>query len=253
VWGYRTNGGGIAVDTKAVATKVVSATTVNAAGAPDQPPSTGVALPPATTPAGPSTGTALPGGESTTPGAPAPCDAPDVDCAYPVEPVPTTVHLNKASLDTTMVYAQDGTIWLVPAFAFTGVDGGVYSVLAVQDGYIDLPAPAPGPEPLPAETVPAETVPAGSTPIATDPVLVTVVPVGPPVSAPDAPVAIDLATKVLQGLSESDAAAAAQTNGWELRVIERDGQPQVVTDDYRPNRIDVVVENGVVVAVKSIG
>jgi hypothetical protein len=41
--------------------------------------------------------------------------------------------------------------------------------------------------------------------------------------------------------------------GLVMRVVERDGEPLMVTEDYRTDRINVVVADGVVVAIDGIG
>ena len=41
--------------------------------------------------------------------------------------------------------------------------------------------------------------------------------------------------------------------GMVMRVVERDGEPLMVTEDYRTDRINVVVADGVVVAIDGIG
>ena len=48
------------------------------------------------------------------------------------------------------------------------------------------------------------------------------------------------------GLSETAAAERALTLNESFRVIERDGEPLPITEDYRPGRINAVVEAGVV-------
>jgi hypothetical protein len=74
----------------------------------------------------------------------APCEpGPAVDCA-PVDAQPVTVHLNTVKADLTMVWAADNTIWLLPAYSFGSADGGIYSVIAVEDAYIQQPDPAIG-------------------------------------------------------------------------------------------------------------
>lgn len=67
----------------------------------------------------------------------APCEpeAASADCA-PVEVEPFTVTLNSVKNDLTMVWAADNTIWLLPAYTFGSADGGMYSVIAVEDAYI---------------------------------------------------------------------------------------------------------------------
>lgn len=103
-------------------------------------------------------------------GAPAiaPC-GPAADCATPpIDAQPITVTLTSVKRDLTMVWAADNTIWLLPAYTFGSADGGLYTVNAVDDAYIQQPdtstpttdpgavtrpdtvAPAPPPEPQPA-------------------------------------------------------------------------------------------------------
>jgi hypothetical protein len=105
-------------------------------------------------------------------GAPAiaPCEpGPAVDCApIPIPTEPITVTLNKVEADMTTVWAADGTVWLLPAYTFHSADGGLWSVNAVEDAYLQqpvvlipdtvpavpavpglevpVPQPAPGPE-----------------------------------------------------------------------------------------------------------
>jgi hypothetical protein len=50
------------------------------------------------------------------------------------------------------------------------------------------------------------------------------------------------------GLSEAAAAALAEENNVPFRVVERDGEALMVTEDWRPGRINAVVENGIVVS-----
>ncbi len=66
-----------------------------------------------------------------------PCEpeAASADCA-PVDVEPYTVTLNSVKTDLTMVWAADNTIWLLPAYTFGSADGGMYSVIAVDDAYI---------------------------------------------------------------------------------------------------------------------
>jgi hypothetical protein len=73
----------------------------------------------------------------------APCEAgPATDCA-PVSNQPITVTLNSVKPDLTMVWAADNTVWLLPAYTFGSADGGQYSVIAVDDAYIQQPVAEP--------------------------------------------------------------------------------------------------------------
>lgn len=150
------------------------------------------------------------------PVAPPACD-PAADCvteSVPIEPI--TVHIDDAHLDLSMVWDVDGTVWLLPAYTFTSTDGGMYTVIAVDDQFVDLPEPTPIPDMA-------------------------------------APVDIDEATKVLVGVSESDAVAAGADLGWTVRVVTRDGETLAATDDYRTDRVNVSVTDGKVISVDSVG
>ncbi len=170
---------------------------------------------------------------------PVPCDGgAAVDCG-PIDMTPITVHLNSVKPDLTMIWDADNTVWLLPAYTYGTADGGMYTVLAVADEYIDIPVADPVPVPQPApDTIPTDTV--------------VVDPTGPTTPVDGTAVDVDTASKLLVGLSETDAEAAAIAQGWTLRVVERDGQGQSVTDDYRTDRVNVVITDGVVTAVQSI-
>ena len=66
------------------------------------------------------------------------------------------------------------------------------------------------------------------------------------------PEAIFDATAIV-GKSESEAAAAAEEEGCSVRVVERDGRALAVTEDFRPDRVNVVVEDGEVTEIVSLG
>ncbi len=51
------------------------------------------------------------------------------------------------------------------------------------------------------------------------------------------------------GLTEEEAGDLAEEEGLEHRVINRDGEALVVTMDFRPNRLNFWVEDGVVIEV----
>ncbi len=61
------------------------------------------------------------------------CDV-AVDCA-PVD-ASVTVTLTNAKPSLEQLWAQDGNIWLMPGYSFDSSDGGTYSVIAVEDIYI---------------------------------------------------------------------------------------------------------------------
>lgn len=109
------------------------------------------------------------------------CD-PAADCVPETyaAPEPITVHLTAATLGLTMVWAQDGTIWLLPAYTFTDADGGQYTVVAVDDAFVDLPDPTDTMpidtmliDTVPIDTLPADTMPADTMPVDTAAVTVS--------------------------------------------------------------------------------
>jgi hypothetical protein len=50
-----------------------------------------------------------------------------------------------------------------------------------------------------------------------------------------------------------DAKSLAERNDCRLRVVQRDGEKLVRTEDLRPNRINVTVESGYVTALTDVG
>ncbi|MGB8858174.1 MAG: hypothetical protein WCC60_02910 [Ilumatobacteraceae bacterium] len=172
---------------------------------------------------------------------------PGSECEIMPLPEPITVHLEDAALDLTMVWAQDGTIWLLPAYTFAATDQGVYTVVAVDDGFIDLPDPFPT-DVLPVETMPVASLPVDS--IAVDPLPVTPAPAPPTVGPAVDPAA---AAELLVGLTIEAATMVAAEQGWSLRVSTLDGVPQALTMDFSPSRVDVAVAGGTVVGIDTIG
>lgn len=55
------------------------------------------------------------------------------------------------------------------------------------------------------------------------------------------------------GKSESAATTAAEEQGCSIRVVERDGRALAVTEDFRPDRVNVAVEDETVTKVLSLG
>ena len=91
----------------------------------------------------------------------APCEPePATDCQARSTSSPVTVTLNSVKPDLTMVWAADNTIWLLPAYTFGSADGGLYTVIAVDDAFIQQPAAEPATtEPVPAGSDPSPAAP----------------------------------------------------------------------------------------------
>ena len=150
-------------------------------------------------------------------------------------PEPVTISLNSMKLDLTSVWSNDGTVYLVPAYTFGAADGSVYTIVSVDETYLDLPDPAPVDTtpvvtavPLPVDTG------AGSTGTVVMPT-------------------IEGAASALVGLTLEEATKVAEGYGWTVRVSTLDGQSQMVTLDFQTNRIDVAVTAGTVTGVDNIG
>jgi hypothetical protein len=113
---------------------------------------------------------------------PAVAAPPPVDTGAPVEPMPVetitpdtlppeTITIDPGTIDTTpivvtltdpapsleMMWADDGTIWLLPGYTFQSADGGTYGVLAVPDEFLEQAQP----EVLPADTIITDTIAGG--------------------------------------------------------------------------------------------
>ena len=70
----------------------------------------------------------------------------------PIDIEPITITLTNARPSLEQLWASDDTVWLLPGYAFDSPDGGLYSVLAVEDQYIEV---------TPAVEVPAPDTVAG--------------------------------------------------------------------------------------------
>ena len=186
-------------------------------------------------------------------GAPAiaPCEAgPATDCA-PISNDPVTVTLNSVKADLTMVWAADNTIWLLPAYTFGTADGGQYTVIAVDDAYIQQAAPEvattdvsgqdPGAAPSSNTAPPAGDSPDISCTKFEAPTEVTVPGIG-----------VDFGQRWI-GLCLSYAESEASFLGYSVRVVRQDGVDLPVTADFSDHRFNVAVKGDVVAEIISIG
>jgi hypothetical protein len=152
-------------------------------------------------------------------------------------PEPVTVTLTSVRLGTTQVWDADGTVWLLPAYVFSGTDTGDVTVIAVDEAYLDIPE-VPVPDVMP--------------PVSAPPALGTIPPDS--VLVDPMPEAVDpAAAAVLVGLGEDEAARVAESNGWTLRSARIDGVEQALTDDLQWNRINIAVDAGIVTEILFVG
>lgn len=139
--------------------------------------------------------------------------------------------------ELVMLYGVDGTVYLVPGYAFLAEpdDFGYrprYTVSAVPTEYVEAVAP------------PA--VEDGSTGEESGPG------VGGSASIPDESgggmdqeITTEQANTLL-GMSEAEATSTATANGWVVRVAARDGEQFALTMDYNWLRVNLTIDGGVV-------
>jgi hypothetical protein len=186
---------------------------------------------------------------------PAVCD-PAADCV-PADQEPIVVRLSNPRPSLEQLWAEDGTVWLLPGYAFDGDDAGTYTVIAVDAAYLagpEQPATAPAVDPVSTDTAPTpDTVAPDSKPTYdTKPTDDTTGPSDSTVDSPDTTTDVT-APDALIGLTLEEAAPVVAQAGFELRVVREDGVDLVVTEDFRENRLNVAVEDGIITELVSIG
>lgn len=174
-----------------------------------------------------------------------------------VEPTEVTVILVDVVADLWWVNDVDGNSWMLPAYRFVGDGGGWYTVPAVTDEYmIDEPTFVyEDPSPMPVEPIDdSGTSDVGGAEEDVSPELAVLL---APIDLADVdPYILEALQAIVDGamsISEEVFADNATLNGFEMRVVERDGEPLMVTEDYRSDRINVVVADGNVVSITGIG
>jgi hypothetical protein len=148
---------------------------------------------------------------------------------------PLIVTITGVEEELWMLWDADGTVWLVPGYAFTSDDGGRYSVPAIADEFLDIQEPVPAPEVVPVPL--PDTGSDGST----DPVVEEI-----------ADLPIDGGIAALVGMTEADAIALIEAQGWTSRISARDGEYFALTMDLRTDRVNLEIVDGVV-TVATIG
>jgi hypothetical protein len=183
---------------------------------------------------------------------PLPIDEIAVEEVPEMEPV--VVEIVDVREEWWMIYDVDGAAWLVPAYAFLDRDGGSYLVPAIPDEVVEVSEPVETTVPVdvtePVETTgPTETiVPEPTVPTQpTGPVEVT----EPGETTPE-PGLSEQDLQGLIGMTEAEAVEKLAGIGFELRVIEIDGEPLAATTDYREDRVNVALADGLIVSA-SIG
>ena len=153
------------------------------------------------------------------------------DEACPSEaPCTTTITFTSVRRTYTQLYDSSNIVWIVPAYEYSDASGGTWTAMALDDSYLEkavasigidsVPAPVePMPLPLPGDT--------GGGSIEPGPIFATSAPIG---------------------LSELEAIKVIESEGFTARVVARDGESLSGTKDYRLDRVNISIENGVVVS-----
>jgi len=146
--------------------------------------------------------------------------------SVPVEPETITVTIEGVEEELVYVWSEDGSVYLVPGYAFLATEDGYesrYLVSAMPDEYVQQ-AEVPG-------DVTTETAVPGDDGVATG------------VDVPKG------AEQDLIGLTEKAAIQAAESQGWAVRVVARDGEEFPITMDYSTARVNLTVVDDIVTEV----
>ena len=169
-----------------------------------------------------------------------------------IEPEPETVVVTFVDVAPSLeqVWAADGTVWLLPGYQFRTADEGWYSVLAVQDQFLQQSDGTEEPQVDPAQD------PSGTdsgTGVAGDPGSSASCGATMAVDAfePGALEADDV--QFLLGMCTKDAIGTAESLGFSVRVVREDGTDLAVTEDFVESRVNVAVVDGVVTEIVSVG
>lgn len=165
-----------------------------------------------------------------------------------VEPVPTEVVLVDVRATLVPFFDATGAAWSLPGYVYTDADGGQWEVVAVSDESFDLSPEVPDDVavvPPVGGDVPVSDVPDGGS----SPGSGVVEPFpGDPSTGGGEPGQAATPPDVV-GLPEGEATGLLEEAGFAVRVAERDGEPFMLTRDYRGDRVNLVVSGGVVTSV----
>ena len=152
-----------------------------------------------------------------------------------------TVTLVDVVADLWWAWDDDGTMWLLPSYRFIGDDGGWYTVPAVTDEYLVVVPGVVAPGDTDGETAVGTDPDEGAPPVTDDPGGI----------APGSEIPTELLEAV--GSSLADFETLANDLGMSVRISTLDGEPQALTMDFNPQRVNVSVADDVVVGIDSLG
>ena len=172
----------------------------------------------------------------------------------PGEPEEITVTLVDVVADLWWATDVDENTWLVPAYRFIGDDGGWYTVPAVTDEYlVETPVYIQDDEPVPLPAVSEPAISGGASGEVGRMSESVAVVIDTQFEQLDE-MTVQFLEEVVDALyTEDEFSALAAEFGLTMRVVQRDGEFLMVTEDYSLSRVNVVVDAGVVIALDSIG
>jgi len=136
--------------------------------------------------------------------------------------------------DLQMMYGAENEVYLIPAYAFLAETDEYgyeprYTYSAVSDEYV---VPTAGISPMPGWLSSARSSSeSGASEVAVDPSTMEI---------------LESDLDALVGLSEAEATDVATAQGWEVRVVSRDGEDFAVTKDFRSDRVNLTLVDDVV-------
>lgn len=154
--------------------------------------------------------------------------------------VPTQILLVAAEESLMPLWDVGGAVWLVPSWRYRDATGSSYDAVALHDDYLVETAsssPASSASPTPGGVSPGGSPGPEYSKPSPD--------VAPPGTGSDEPT---LDASVYVGLMEDDARRAAEGDGYNVRVVARDGEQYAVTKDFRTDRVNFSIDNDTVVA-----
>ena len=144
-----------------------------------------------------------------------------------VVPETITVEIVGVEEEYMLYWSVDGDVYLVPGYTYVAAEdewgySGRYTVPAIPSEYLDIVQPPVVGEPMPVEPAPVEPGEEGAVGISTEDI------------------------ESFLGMSEADAVTYAESRGWAVRVVKRDGEEFPITMDYSASRVNLTIENGIV-------
>jgi hypothetical protein len=145
----------------------------------------------------------------------------------PQETPVTEIEIVAVEEELVSLYGADGSIYLVPGYSFSAAASGYtprYVVSALPDEYI--------------EETNVDSVSTPPTDVSEVPVMKPIDPSNPVVDEPNI---TQEAADTLLALSEGAAVAMAESNGWDVRVGQRDEEMFALTADWSATRVTLTI------------